>query len=403
MPSPPNLKIAYLCDISPVHKQPYSGGNARIFQALKDQNCDVDILPNTWGLVEPIRQMIYNLPEGTNLRLRWRLHLLMAKIIARSVHNELAKRPYDVLFGAYSFQSMSQIKPPPHILTAYTADATPTVYKRSEIGRSFGSSKLATHVLDPLTLRAERDIFRSIDLLLWPSEWLKSGADALYDLHPNQSMVIPWGANIDPLPAPQGTPEFNSSAPIHLLVVARDWWAKGGPIAFDTMMDLRARGLDVRLTVIGTTPPAHHTNEYVTSLGPLDKSNPGEMAKFTAAFQRSHFLVMPSFESWGFAFCEAAAYGLPSLCLRMGGVPVRNNINGFALEVGVESGNFANIIMALSQSPARYAKLRETTRNEYETTLNWDVWAKSAVEKMRGSLTMRLSQIAPHSRLDTRV
>ena len=41
------MKIAYLCDISPEHTQPYSGGNARIYRALQDHVGVVDILPQS--------------------------------------------------------------------------------------------------------------------------------------------------------------------------------------------------------------------------------------------------------------------------------------------------------------------------------------------------------------------
>lgn len=380
------MKIAYLCDISPEHEQPYSGGNARIYRALQDHVGAVDILPQTWGAAEPLRRALYALPYGINLRLRWRLHLLLAPIIARSITQALSAKRYDVVFGAYSFQSFAALKTPYPVLKAFTSDASFTVYKRSEIGANFGSSWMSRKLLDPLTLRAERAIYRKLDLALWPSDWLKSEADPLYGLSPQQSVVVPWGANIDTPQAEARPLPLSKESPVNLLVVGRDWQAKGGPIAFDTMTLLRAAGIDVRLTVIGTTPPDCHHSPYVTVHPALDKTVPRERALFEAAFRQAHFLVQPSFESWGFAFCEAAAYSLPSLCLAVGGVPVQDGITGHNLPPGADAAAFAEIVHSYLKAPERYAALRQSARADFEQNLNWDAWGRKVHDLLKARL-----------------
>ncbi|MCV2893400.1 glycosyltransferase family 4 protein [Lentibacter sp. XHP0401] len=382
------MKIAYLCDISPEHTQPYSGGNARIYQALREHVGEVDILPQSWGAAEPVRRAIYALPDGTNLRLRWRLHLLLSRIIARSVTRALNARQYDVVFGAYSFQSMARLKTPYPMLKAFTADASFTVYKRSEIGESFGSSWTARKLIDPLTFREERKIYRNLDLALWPSEWLKEEADQMYGLSDEQSVIVPWGANID-TPIAEAKPlPLSKGAPVYLLVVGRDWFAKGGPDAYRTMQTLRDRGVDARLTVIGTQPPAEHMSEHVTVHRSLNKAIPKERDIFEAAFRNSHFLVQPSFESWGFAFCEAAAYSLPSLCLSVGGVPVQDGVTGHDLPQGAGSAEFSAIIQGYLEAPESYAALRRSSRMDFEERLNWDTWGKTVHDLFEARLSV---------------
>ncbi|UYV38718.1 glycosyltransferase family 4 protein [Rhodobacteraceae bacterium D3-12] len=373
------LKIAYLCDISPEHAAPYSGGNARIFKALSAR-ADVTVLPQTWGMAEPLRHAIYALPDGPQLRLRWRAHLLLARLIARPLNRALRTGGFDVVFCAYSFQSLAGITRPKGGLLAFTSDATPTVYKRSVIGQSYSASWVGRRLIDPLTLRAERRIYGALDLMLCPSHWLRSEAEALYNLPPNTAHTLPWGANIDdpgPTTAPPEPPTRDT--PLNLVLLGRDWFAKGGPLAFDTLQALRARGVDARLTVIGTTPPDFHRNEYVTALGPLDKTNPTEAAQFTNALRHAHFLLQPSIESYGFAFCEAAAYGLPSLCLDLGGIPVRDGITGHPLPAGSQPDDFADKIMEYFARPDAYIALRQSARAAYESDLNWDAWADAAI------------------------
>lgn len=371
------MKIAYLCDQSPLNRNLYSGGNARIYDALRTHVGDVTILSNTWHMAEPVRRLVEAMPDAITIRARWRLHLALSRVIAAGVRRELRRDRFDVLFCPYSFHSLLNVKPPYPMLTIHTSDATPTTYKQSEVGQSFGSYWSLARWLDPWVLRRETKVFRNTDLLIWPTDWLKGLADDLYGLDDGQSLVIPWGANIE-WPEPETEPlSISPDGPVNLLVIGRDWFAKGGPMAVDTMKALRSAGIDARLTVIGCNPPDFHMTPEVTVYPSLDKSVPAELKQFQDALRQAHFLVMPSFESFGFAFCEASAYSLPSLCLRVGGVPVRDGVNGHALPQGSTEADFASLIQQYLSNPAAYAALRKTTRQEFETRLNWDAWGKS--------------------------
>ncbi|MCC1491374.1 glycosyltransferase family 4 protein [Cognatishimia sp. F0-27] len=375
------LRIAYLCDHSPLDRNLYSGGNARIHDALCAHAGDVTILDNRWHGVQPVRRLIEALPVGANLRLRWRMHLMLARRIARGVETELARGGYDVLFGAYSLHSMAQVRVPAGCIKVFTSDATQTVYRTSEIGASFKRKLALSALMDTWVERQEKAILHSLDLALWPSQWLLDAVTDRYDLPPKAARLIEWGANIDPVPAPAPR-RIAPDAPLRLLLIGRDWFAKGGPVAFDTMQALRAQGVDARLCVIGCMPPAFHTNEWVTIHPQLDKAIPDQLAQFNAALAGAHFLVQPSFESYGFAFCEASAHGLPSLCLRVGGVPVRDGINGHALPPGSPPDAFAARIRTYLDDPSGYAALCASARREYEERLNWDAWGRRTAQAL---------------------
>lgn len=378
----PPLKIAYLCDITPLDSNLYSGGNARMYNALRAEGADVTILNNGWHWAEPLRRLMHRLPESINLRARWRLHLVLSKIIARGVQAELKRGRYDALFCAYSFQSMAGVRKPYPMVTAFTSDATPTIYKQSEVGQSFGSFLSISRWFDPWVEAQERKIFKDIDLLFWPTEWLKSGADHLYDLTPVQSKRIPWGANIGEVAADPIGPAISRNAPVQLLFIGRDWFAKGGHIAFAVLKALHSKGIAAHLTVIGTQPPAEFMDAQMTIFPQLNKAVPAEMAQFEKCFRSAHFLINPSFESWGFAFCEASAYGVPSLCLRVGGVPVENGVNGHALPVGSEAHDFVDVIEGYLDQPETFTALRASARKTYETDLNWQTWAQRVLKEI---------------------
>ncbi|KMK65659.1 glycosyltransferase [Puniceibacterium sp. IMCC21224] len=370
------LRVAYLCDISPLNRNLYSGGNARIHAALQEHVGDVTILSNSWHLAEPARRLLHAMPTAINMRARWRMHLALGRLIAAGVRRELAQGEYDVLFGAYSFQSMHRLKLPYPMVQVFSSDATQSTYRESEIGAFHKSYVSLSRRLDPWIQRCEERVFQSCDLLLWPSEWLKNKADAMYGLTDATSKHVSWGANLS-TPAPRITPTtISRDGPVRLLLIGRDWFAKGGPLAFDTMKALRDRGIDARLTVIGSQPPDFHLNEFVTVHRHLDKAEPDQLKTFEAALDQAHFLVMPSYESFGFVFCEASAYGVPSLCLRVGGVPIRDGVNGHALPQGAGVTEFADLIFGYLDTPAAYWALSQSTRAEFEQRLNWDSFGR---------------------------
>ena len=63
-PQKPTLKVAYLCDSTPLDPWPYSGGNTRIYNALKEELPNIGILSQSWGLIEPLRRLLLKLPFG---------------------------------------------------------------------------------------------------------------------------------------------------------------------------------------------------------------------------------------------------------------------------------------------------------------------------------------------------
>ena len=377
------LKVAYLCDQSPLNGNLYSGGNARIHESLQKHIGKVQVLSNSWHLAEPLRRLVEALPERYTIRLRWRLHLLLAPIIAMGVKRELKKTRPDVLFTAYSFHSLLGVQPGRDVLTVYTSDASPTVYRESEIGASFKPLFSLGKLLNPAILWAEKRVFRKADLVLWPSDWQEEGARQTYGLESSRARMVPWGANIPWVDAPPQRVAPKDGQTVELLFIGRDWWAKGGPTAFQTLQQLRAEGVNARLTVIGCKPPEAFAGDAMEVYPQLDKAVPEDLTTFKVALERAHFFLLPSFESFGFAFCEAAAYAIPALCLRVGGVPVKDGVNGFALPIGSEAGDFAAKIRAVLNAPGLYETLSQSARREYEERLNWDAWGQEVARLIR--------------------
>jgi len=383
------LKIAFLCETDP-KKKPWghSGGHVRISNTLQEYVGDVTYLGESWGAVDFIRRIIQKLPTSVALRLQFRMHWLLSSIIARHTRKQLEKDRYDVLFCCYGFYCLSNIKLPYPLLTAFTSDATFTVYKYSTVGQQFDSFLSLSRRLDPLLKKAENTVYDSTDLLLWPSDWMRYSVNELFNIDQSKSFMVPWGANILPPSREELLIHEIGDKPVELLLVGRDWYPKGGPIVYDVLMELLDSGIKAHLSVVGCVPPDEFKHDQVTVYPQLNKDIPEEYSTFVALYKNAHFFVMPSYEAYGFAFCEASAYGLPALCLNVGGVPIKEGVNGHALTNGSTASDFAEKIRYYLSSAAEYRSLQESTRLYYEEHLNWQAWAK----KVSGLLRKKIEE-----------
>jgi glycosyltransferase involved in cell wall biosynthesis len=93
-------------------------------------------------------------------------------------------------------------------------------------------------------------------------------------------------------------------------------------------------------------------------------------------------------EAAGIVFCEASAFGVPSLTLKTGGVEdyVRNGINGICLPYNSKPKDFAKSILEIVKDKDRYSSLCVGAFNEYKNRLNWECTASELVHLCEESL-----------------
>ena len=213
--------------------------------------------------------------------------------------------------------------------------------------------------------------------IIYCTEWLKNRVAEIYDIDPNKIDVVEFGANI---PAPTKYSIDIQMDICRLVFIGVDWERKGGDIVLQTYQPLKNEGFPCTLTIIGSTPK--YTPEYdpdLTIIPFLDKNREDHLQKLNDILYESHFLVLPTqFDAFGIVFCEASAYGIPSIATNVGGVgqPVREGKNGFLLPPDATAQDYAEKIKTVFSDRESYIKLRASSRHEYETRLNWDVWGE---------------------------
>jgi glycosyltransferase involved in cell wall biosynthesis len=191
--------------------------------------------------------------------------------------------------------------------------------------------------------------------------------------------VVPFGANLEVAPAPPDAHAFPPER-LKLLMLGVKWEEKGGPIAYRTLQELKFRGYPAQLVVCGCTPPPEFDDPDLVREGFLNKNIPADLEKLVHHLRTADLLILPTrFEAYGIVFCEAAAYGLPVLASRTGGIPtiVQEGRTGFLFDLEDDGVAYADRIIELVHRPGQWQEMRRNARARYENTLNWEAFVNS--------------------------
>jgi glycosyltransferase involved in cell wall biosynthesis len=230
----------------------------------------------------------------------------------------------------------------------------------------------------------ERRVILGAALALYPSDWAAASARDDYGAPAERVHTVPFGANLADPPARD---PFRRDGVCRLLFVGVDWARKGGDLALAVLRGLTAAGVAAELHVVGCTPPPEAAAvPGLVAHGFLSKGDPDQVRRLQDLFARAAFLIVPSRqEAYGLVFCEAGAYGLPSLATETGGIPtiVRPGVNGFLFAPEAGPGPYVEAVREHWSSPDAYARLRESTLARARAVLTWDAWGERSAGLIR--------------------
>ena len=194
---------------------------------------------------------------------------------------------------------------------------------------------------------------------------------------PDRVRVVPFGANLDAVPAEADVHAAIDARPAgrcDMLFLGVDWYRKGGDVAVQVADALNAAGVPATLTVVGCTPVLDRPRPYVRLRGFLPKSTPEGRAELERLLATSHVLLMPvRAEAFGCVFCEASAYGMPSITTTSGGAgsAVTDGDNGLLFGPRPAADDLAARIGALVRDRDAYRALARRARSAFDARLSW--------------------------------
>src|SRR5437763_11247213 len=226
--------------------------------------------------------------------------------------------------------------------------------------------------------------YQNATVLLYCSYWAARSAIEDYGVDPEKVHTIFFGANLDTIPSREMVLARKKSERCRLLFMGLGWERKGGAIAFETLLELEKLGIQAELIVCGCTPPKGVAHERMRVIPFLDKNDERQSKEIENLYAMSDFLLVPTrCDAYGHVFCEASAFGLPSITTNTGGVPevIRNGENGYVLAESAGGSEYLEVIAEVYQDDQRYTALVQSSRAAFESRLNWDAWG-SAVKQV---------------------
>ena len=364
-------KIAFISEQDARDKRSWSGTQYFLWQSLQRHVGDVTLFePYTPRFLKFICSAFNFLTlRLLNKRFDYRHSDIMSNAYGKHYSGRLQQKKYDLVVVSASIATMSGLR-----------TQLPVVYINDRvISGAINYHKILTGLFafsKRQSIRNDQKAITNSSLALFCSDW---AADAARIVAPDKVAMIPFGANLENAPEPPNEITFPPQK-IKLLFTGVNWEDKGGPKAFDALMHLLNNGYDAELSVVGCTPPKEFEHANVKCYGFLNKNNTVEFDQLISLYRSHHFFILPTkYEAYGLVFCESAAYGLPALGPRTGGIPtiIDHQKTGVLLPESATGVEYAQEIIALIHRPEQWQLMRINAHKKYRSTLNWDVWAQT--------------------------
>ena len=164
--------------------------------------------------------------------------------------------------------------------------------------------------------------------------------------------------------------------PVRLVVVSRFSPNKRVDHAIKAAKVLLQRGVDIRLTIVGTGQEEQALKRLAVGLGikeHIEFTGHLDEQKKIEQLRRAHFLVHTSVrEGWGLNVIEANAMGTPAIVYPVGGLVDSTLHNETGLVTRAETPeSMADSVLEITKSPEKYALLRVNAWNRSKT-LQWN-------------------------------
>jgi glycosyltransferase involved in cell wall biosynthesis len=376
------MRVAYVTTYDGRDPLAWSGSANRIARALEAQGCEilfVGPLRERWGPLFKAKHAWHKLVLRRNYT-RDREPVIV-RGFARQILAAIEGKGIDVIVSPGAV-AIGRLDTPIPIVT--WSDATFAC-----LNGYYASCDNFTRATERMAKALEREAFARTAVSVFTSRWAAESAIRDCGADPARVRVIPFGAVLDEPPTLDQVEAAVARRPTdlcRLLFLAVEWDRKGGDVAMAAAAELNRMGIPTELHCVGITPPPEATaSPFVRSHGFIKKFTTAGREKLDRIMSESHFLIMPSrAEAYGLAPCEANAWGVPGLCTATGGLTevIRPGVNGALFPVDEKGSAYAGEIASLVRDPLRYRTLCRTSRQEYETRLNWD----SAGRAMRAVL-----------------
>lgn len=350
------MNIAFLSSLNPTDIHSWSGTLYYIYRSLQKDHCV------TWIGQRPYTELV-------------EFHQANFGINVPFVPEKYAPLFGKILSDVLNYECYDLIICRDYFFLAYLITETPVIYIGDTTFRLYNQyMQIKDKEFLEIAEELEKKAIQKATHVVYSSEWAKNSAVEDYHANPGKISVIEFGANMEDIPNFQN---YISTAICNLLFIGTNWKMKGGDKLLKIYGELKKRGIDCTLTIIGSCPPQEIEDSNIEIHPFVDKSTAEGKETFKRLLSQAHFLIAPTlFDCYGIVNCEAAAYGIPVLTSDVGGVSqvICEGENGYLMAVDADASEYADRIQDIYFSTEKFNVLRKKSRQHFEERLNWEVW-----------------------------
>jgi alpha-maltose-1-phosphate synthase len=376
---PTGARIAFVALHDANNPNSFSGAPYEIRKGFLDLGCEViDVFPlfSKWNrfIFEKIAHRLKGRYYSSEVEKS--LGIFMAKEIMKNIKN----KKIDFIFSANSF-AVSELKVDIPIVISHDQ----TFVERMDYFPY--EARPPADCFVNKAIEQERKAFERASICAYPSRRSMESLKKHYDLSDDQLALVPWGANLPSCPERaevMDAIEKRCPKQISLAFVGVDWERKGGPVVAQTIDILRERGHDVKFVALGTNP-VDVPIEEVAYVDHLNKYSSNGSYLYAELLLPCDFLFVPSrVEAFGHVFCEAAAFGVPSIATNVGGIPtvIDDHVTGRTLPLDADAQAYADVIEELHCDREAYTSMAKSARRKFESELNWRRFCESILSRI---------------------
>lgn len=371
------MKIAYITEGNPLDKNSWSGTDFYVRKALLDLGYDVYCIsiPKPKKSYKLLQKIFYKIIRKNY---NYKRSIDYCNYCASYIKTHIISDT-DLIFALGSF-CISQLKV--NIPIIFYTDGVFSLTSRMYDWYS-NMPKTLYNQQDKI----EQSALENCSKAIVSSECLIPEILTHYNTDSNKLAVVPLGANLDIIPTETeislDIEKRINNKELNILFVGVDWNRKGGNIVLKTTELIASHNVAIKLHLVGCKKVPDLLPHFVINHGFLSKNNKKTYNELINLYKNCHFLFVPSIgECYGLVFCEASAYGLPSISHNIGGIPtiIKNGKNGYLFEIGTDEKIFADKILSIFNNKTEYKSLCNNTRIEFNNRLNWNVAGKSLSE-----------------------
>lgn len=364
------MKILYATGrYSPLKHDDGSGTDFRLYHAILSQGVEMEFIGPFSDKPLLLERVFRKLHSFFTRRRPAKYSSAMLKTSARTLSSAVLDYHPDVIFTK---NLAPLVKYHAQIPVIYMLDSTVAAFNRE--WPTFSSLENWRMV------RWEKKVLRQATCCITRSEWTKESLVKDYDFPVERIHIVHNGSSLPDRVIPEEIPIKTDFSPIRLLFVGRIGYLKGMDIAIEIVNELNASGVPAELRVVGTDgqdlPNVHYA-------GVFKKSIEEQLMAYADQYRWPHFLLHPArYDAAPIVTAEAAAFGVPTITNAVGGIAstVKDGISGIVLPARSPAEEYVKVIRYYFDHPQEYIELCRTTRERYETELNWNIAGKKIVK-----------------------